>query len=612
MSKMENFKYKMDQSDLYLLFSGKHWRNSIMSKRKFSSSPDLLKLFKDDFGLVMKSISDFVNDVFNGCNDEQKKELCKNLHSYVQNCHCSEVSKRSNVDDHQPLVEIKKPDESNKLSKSMKRPAEGAIERFSAKRAKIDSARRIELPNEIWLKIINFMKTKDLFLNFSLVCKYFNSLAKNFKTLEHLEIPRISHKTQYATILKHLKESKRLKEISFSDSAAITKHQFKTLLTNSLKSHKNLKSIKVISSRGVEKYPFCHDSIESIRTLANNIQHLELHKVPMNMELTEIAKLRTLKTLKIFSTGRSGIVLPKFIIAISLNCELLETFSLNNIWCRGNYIDTHKEAFDTLFKERKNTLKSLTLCGEAMHDVLFWNLFSHLNLCQNLEKLTIKNIHLEHSDVLSMVELPKLKSLQLVGLQGHLFLLFRGLQTPFLRHLILRNCYSTRNTSKVDFIHVLAEVKFPVLERLFLKINNCYISETTLSGIIHNSPKLKSIHLQEMVVDISLEWFSEIFASGNIFIMFERLLQTTNQEYSVESEKISKSFLKQVSGNVLNNYHDMERRFLKWCEMNTWYSHQLSTLQLVHFQEKFEGNSLLTFQHHALKKFLQMFGNQIP
>ena len=115
-----------------------------------------------------------------------------------------------------------------------------------------------------------------------------------------------------------------------------------------------------------------------------------------------------------------------------------------------------------------------------------------------------------------------------------------------------------------------------------------------------------------MVVDISLEWFSEIFINGNIFIMFGRLLQTTNQEYSVESEKISKSFLKQVSGNVLKNYHDMESRFLKWCEMNTWYSHQLSTLQLVHFQEKFEGNSPQNFQHHILKQFLQMFGNQVP
>ena len=79
-----------------------------------------------------------------------------------------------------------------------------------------------------------------------------------------------------------------------------------------------------------------------------------------------------------------------------------------------------------------------------------------------------------------------------------------------------------------------------------------------------------------------------------------------------QGEKISKSLLKQVSGNVLRNYHDMESRFLKWCEMNTWYSHQLSTLQLVHFQEKFEGNSPQNFQHHILKQFLQMFGNQVP
>ena len=611
MSKMENFKYKMDQSDLYLLFSGKHWRNSIMSKRKFSSSPDLLKLFKDDFGLVMKSISDFVNDVFNGCNDEQKKELCKNLHSYVQNCHCSEVSKRSNVDDHQPLVEIKKPDESNKLSKSMKRPAEGAIERFSAKRAKIDSARRIELPNEIWLKIINFMKTKDLFLNFSFVCKYFNSLAKDFKGLECLQLPRIRDKTQCATIVKLLKGSKRLKEISFLETD--TKQHFKTLLMHSLKSHKNIKSIKVVASRFHKAYPLCQKIMENMKTLANNLQCLELHDIDPET-LSEIPNIKTLKTLKIYPATRMATVLPQFIVDISLKCELLETLSLSAIWCRSNYSNPHKEAFECLFRERKNTLKSLTFIGEKISNtsILFWDLFTNLNLCQNLEELTIKNIHLGQSDVQAIVELPKLKSLKLEGLQGHLSHLFRGLTSPYLRHLILRNSFSVRTTSEVDFIQELANAKFPALERLFLKINNCYINETALSGIIHNSPKLKSIHLQEMVVDISLEWFSEIFTNGNIFIMFGRLLQTINQEYSVEKEKISKSFLKQVSENVLKNYHDMESRFLKWCEMNPWYSHQLSTLQLVHFQEKFEGNSLLTFQHNALTKVLQMFGNQVP
>ena len=554
-----------------------------MFKRNASTSQDLLKLFQNDFGLIMNSISDFVNNVFEGSNEEQKKDLCKNLHSYVQKCHCSEVSRRSNVDDHQPLVEMKK---------SMKRPAEVGIE-SCGKRAKIDSRRRIELPSEIWLKIINYMETKDLFLNFSFVCKFFNSLSKNFKALEYLQVPKISDKTQCATIVKLLKESKRLKEITFTETA--TKQQFKSLLMHSLKSHKHLKSIKVIDpSRFHKALPYCKNIIENIKTLANNLQYLELHDIGHDHDpdtLYEIANIKTLKTLKIYPVGRMANMLPKFIVDISLKCKLLETFSLSAIWCRGIYRPPHKEAFDTLFKERKNTLKSLTLIGEEISDrIPFWNLFTNLNLCQNLEELSIKNLHLGQSDVQSIMELPKLKYLQFEGLQGHLSHLFRGLISPYLRHLILRNCFSVRTVSEVDFIQELAKVKFPALERLFLKINNHYINETTLDDIIRNSPKLSSIHLQEMVVDISLEWFAGIYTNSNIFLLFGRLLQATNQEYSVESEKISKSFLKQVSGNVLKNHSDMESRFLKWCEMNTWYSHQLSILQFV--QEKFEWNDL--------------------
>ena len=37
--------------------------------------------------------------------------------------------------------------------------------------------RSIHLPNEIWLKIINYLKTKDIFRRFALVNKLFNQLT---------------------------------------------------------------------------------------------------------------------------------------------------------------------------------------------------------------------------------------------------------------------------------------------------------------------------------------------------------------------------------------------------------------------------------------------------
>ena len=36
-----------------------------------------------------------------------------------------------------------------------------------------------KIPNEVWLKIMNYSNTKDLIKNLTLVCKNFNSLAKD-------------------------------------------------------------------------------------------------------------------------------------------------------------------------------------------------------------------------------------------------------------------------------------------------------------------------------------------------------------------------------------------------------------------------------------------------
>ena len=41
-----------------------------------------------------------------------------------------------------------------------------------------------KIPNELWLKIMNYSNTKDLIKNLALVCKNFNSLAKDVAYFE--------------------------------------------------------------------------------------------------------------------------------------------------------------------------------------------------------------------------------------------------------------------------------------------------------------------------------------------------------------------------------------------------------------------------------------------
>ena len=49
------------------------------------------------------------------------------------------------------------------------------------KKAKFDCKK---IPNELWLKIMNYSNTKDLIKNLALVCKNFNSIAKDVAYFE--------------------------------------------------------------------------------------------------------------------------------------------------------------------------------------------------------------------------------------------------------------------------------------------------------------------------------------------------------------------------------------------------------------------------------------------
>ena len=113
--------------------------------------PDLIQICQNDHSLVMKVIENYVKVVSTGNDTDLKKSILENLQNLTKNLmELPRGEKRSNDDS-----EIEPND----------------------KRLKIDSIKKTELPNEIWLKIINCMKTKDLFKNFILVCKQFNTLT---------------------------------------------------------------------------------------------------------------------------------------------------------------------------------------------------------------------------------------------------------------------------------------------------------------------------------------------------------------------------------------------------------------------------------------------------
>ena len=97
---------------------------------------------QDNFQLCIDNFKKFVNKVFSGSDLNQKAILLKECQNFVK---VGQESKNNSMEAMEIIPE--------------------------------EVMNRVELPNEIWLKIIRFLETKDVFCNFALVCKHFNSLT---------------------------------------------------------------------------------------------------------------------------------------------------------------------------------------------------------------------------------------------------------------------------------------------------------------------------------------------------------------------------------------------------------------------------------------------------
>ena len=95
---------------------------------------------QDNFQLCIDNFKKFVNKVFSGSDPNQKSILLKECQKVV------------------------------KVEQESKNDSKEAIEEIS-----VDETNKAELPNEIWLKIIGFLETKDVFGKFALVCKFWTA-----------------------------------------------------------------------------------------------------------------------------------------------------------------------------------------------------------------------------------------------------------------------------------------------------------------------------------------------------------------------------------------------------------------------------------------------------
>ena len=68
----------------------------------------------------------------------------------------------------------------------------------------------VELPDEIWLKIIQNLPTKDLFKNFALSCKKFHNFSEDPFAIKHFQVKNINTLPKFENVKKIIAASKAL------------------------------------------------------------------------------------------------------------------------------------------------------------------------------------------------------------------------------------------------------------------------------------------------------------------------------------------------------------------------------------------------------------------
>ena len=262
------------------------------------------------------------------------------------------------------------------------------------KRVKLDPNRRVELPDEIWMKIMSYVKSMHLFLNVSLVCKRFYNIHRS--AIKYLKVECVRNKKKFQSAIKVLAQCKSLKafEIQY---AHYENHnwQSKTFYMESmikqvLISSQNLKILKLDQSATLLNMERI-----GIGILGKRLEHLEVNG--RNIEGKScISTLNELKTLRFdcFSERND-------ILSLIINFPKLEAIFFSNI--TDKKMDS--AAFDEFFAKKASTLKKISLRNIFVDEFL-----KNLGLCQNIESFIACRAEL---DLKYISELSHLKELVL-------------------------------------------------------------------------------------------------------------------------------------------------------------------------------------------------------
>ena len=473
-----------------------------------------LQYCQNKLDLAMECFDDLVNNAVDEDKDEEKMALLTFIHNSTKT-----FEKYTKKLFEEPKV------------KDLKKISIETSEKVPEKKLKLSESPLMNLPNEIWMKILKYLPTYDILKNFNLTCKQFHSLAISpgaIKSLQ-LKVENFKESTQYQEIVKVLKRSKTLNKLVINGyRCGHTNH----ILAHALKSN-HLKTLEVSLSESTM-------TIKNLDYLKNSsIEELRLNNITLDDEaMQKIGALKTLKSVRISNDLANR----------QMNItELIKTFidvkiELEDLFTCSDQIEINASTLYEFLKEKAETLKKLkVICivrNDDRKEDMIWNVPA------NLEELYYYNC----GD----------RNLRTIKIE-------LGLDMPRLTKLAIRNIDG-------DMINMLGAQKFPVLERLYLSKaydnrNGPDVSQQTIFNFLKNCPNLKSLKIMcneltdPQPVDVWSTFLFEMYKNFNAY------LNLTSYYHSGSWNSLWQNFeknLKETDLATFYKYTKMKANYLDW------------------------------------------------
>ena len=265
-------------------------------------------------------------------------------------------------------------------------------EQVPDKKLNLSPSPLMDLPNEIWMKILTYLPTYDILKNFNLTCKYFHSLAINPSAIKsfQLKLENAKDSSQYQEIVKVLKRSKTLKKLIINGHGRMNH-----ILAHGLKSN-HLKTLEVLNDKRLGA-TLSKKNAENIKN--SKIETLKLSAITLyNYAMQQIGALKTLKSVSISLYGCHQ-------NSSSSVSELIKTFIDAKIELEDLSIEAppdfeiHASDFGKFLEERAETLKKLKICC-TIYDFTKkddrQNLSTKWNVTANLKELYYDDYGSQH------------------------------------------------------------------------------------------------------------------------------------------------------------------------------------------------------------------------